>query len=41
MSEESDNKLTDKKNCRIKYLGKHDRNRNSQKVSINLPGRTA
>jgi len=35
MSEESDNKYTYKKNCRIKSPGKHVRNRHPLKVSNN------
>lgn len=41
MSEESDNKLIDKKNCRIKYLGKYLKNRHQLKVSNDLPDRAA
>lgn len=40
MSEESDNKHTDNKNCITKNLGKHGRNRHPLKVSTDLPGRT-
>lgn len=39
MSEESDNKRTDNKNCRIKNLEKHVRNCGPLKVSTGFPGR--
>ncbi len=38
MSEESDYKNTDNKNCRIKNREKHVRNCGSLKISIGLPG---
>ena len=38
MSEESDNKHTDNKNCGIKNLEKHVGNCGSLKVSTGLPG---